>query len=74
MSWSHACKMRSACSWKYAYDLQRGTHPWRQEKDESFSGNPSISSMVSIYMKSLQRKKVSSIQTSSFNMTDIILL
>ena len=51
--------------------MELGSHPWRKDRDGSYSGNPSISSTVSIYMKSLQKKKVSSFRSSSFKMSII---
>ncbi|KAG7005366.1 hypothetical protein G7Y79_00020g048940 [Physcia stellaris] len=56
-TYSHALKMRSACSWHYGYRQKRGTDTFRHERDGSWSGNPSLSLNVSIYMKSLQRRK-----------------
>lgn len=55
---SHACKMRSACSWYYAFQQQRDNNAWQHQKDEIYTGNSFISAEISHYMKSLQRRKI----------------
>ena len=58
-SFSHALKMRAAISYHYAQDEQRGSAKWHQDLQGKWIGNPALSHIVSRYMISLQRRKVS---------------
>ena len=58
-SWSHAQKMRSSVSHFFAIDQERGSRPFTEREDGSWTGNPSLSDFVSQYMKSLKRRKAS---------------
>ena len=57
-TYSHALKMRFACSWHYEYRQKRNIDTFRHERDDSWSDNSSLSLNVFIYMKSLQRRKI----------------
>lgn len=62
-----AMKMRAAMTHKFGRDFGLGTQPWMEHpmKADHFLGNPSISTTVTQYMVSLNRRKVRSF-TSSF--------
>jgi hypothetical protein len=51
-------KMRAAVSHHYGQDRQLGNQPWTEVGDSVWSGNPSLSIVVSQYMVSLRRLKV----------------
>lgn len=53
--------MRAAISHKFGRDFGLGTQPWAENplKPGEFVGNPSLSVVVSQYMISLRRRKVS---------------
>ena len=55
-SFSTALRMRAAVSFHYNQLGRSGN--WNQMTDGSWAGNPSLSSAVSRYMLSLQRRKV----------------
>jgi len=57
-TWSHALKMRAAASFGFVTESNCEPTPWMQLPDRSFHGNPSLSKTVTIYMKSLRKKKV----------------
>jgi len=56
LTFSTALKMRAAVS--FYYNQQGRSGNWSQMLDGSWSGNPSLSSIVSRYMLSLQKRKV----------------
>ena len=55
---SHTLKMRASVSYGFAHELKRGSEPWCQLSDGSFTGNPSLSREVTHYLCSLRRQKV----------------
>jgi hypothetical protein len=59
-TYSHALKMRATASYWFAYIKTDpcGTDPWLRTKSGEYQGNPSLSPMVSRYMRALQKKKV----------------
>ncbi|OQN95707.1 hypothetical protein B0A48_18455 [Cryoendolithus antarcticus] len=57
-SYTHACKMRAAASYYYAYEPMRGTGMFQESSGGNWIGNPSLSTFVQLYMKSLNRRKV----------------
>lgn len=61
-TFSTALRMRASISFHYNQIGRAGN--WSQMVDRSWSGNPSLSSYVSRYMLSLQRRKVCSIPTT----------
>ncbi|KAH9842309.1 uncharacterized protein C8Q71DRAFT_852879 [Rhodofomes roseus] len=59
VKYATAQKMRAAISHKFGRDFGFGEQPWSQNAATgTFSGNPSLSVVVSQYMISLQRRKV----------------
>jgi hypothetical protein len=56
LTFSTALRMRASISFHYNQIGRAGN--WSQMVDGSWSGNPSLSSYVSRYMLSLQRRKV----------------
>lgn len=56
-TYSHALKMRAAISFHYN-GLGRGATNWHMGRFEVWDGNPSLSTTVSRYMISLQKRKV----------------
>lgn len=60
-TYSHALKMRASTSYWFAYlcPMRCGQQEWLQVKlDGSFQGNPSLSPMVTRYMRALNKMKV----------------
>jgi len=62
LTFSTALRMRASISFHYNQIGRAGN--WSQMVDGSWSGNPSLSSYVSRYMLSLQRRKVQLFTTS----------
>ena len=64
-----AMKMRAAMTHKFGRDFGLGTQPWIEHpiKPDRFIGNPSISTAVTQYMVSLNRRKV--INDTAYNLT-----
>ena len=62
LTFSTALRMRASISFHYNQIGRAGN--WSQMVDGSWSGNPSLSSYVSWYMLSLQRRKVQLFTTS----------
>ncbi|KAJ7705211.1 DNA breaking-rejoining enzyme [Mycena metata] len=61
LSFSNAQKMRAAASWNFAQVNNQGNEPWRKSDVTGlWTGNPSVSPVVSKYMTSLKRRKVQS--------------
>ena len=60
VNYGTAQKMWAAVSHKFGRDLGLGTQPWAEHilKPGKFTGNPSLSVVVSQYMISLRRRKV----------------
>lgn len=50
--------MRSAVSYGFGILLNRGQGRWTQTGDGKYIGNPSLSTKVMMYLRSLKRKKV----------------
>lgn len=63
-TFSHALKMRAAISYHFAQEEGRGSEKWHQDHQGVWLGNPALSHTVSRYMISLQRRKVSAIQSN----------
>jgi hypothetical protein len=61
LTFSTALRMRASISFHYNQIGKAGN--WCQMVDGSWSGNPSLSSYVSRYMLSLQRRKVQALST-----------
>ena len=59
-TWSHALKMRAAASFGFVTEFDCDPSSWMQMPDGTFYGNPSLSKVMTTYMKSLRKKKVSS--------------
>jgi hypothetical protein len=57
--WPQAQKMRSSVSHYFSIDQGRGSRPFTEREDGSWTGNPSLSDFVAQYMKSLKRRKAS---------------
>ncbi|KAJ7231739.1 hypothetical protein B0H12DRAFT_1205029 [Mycena haematopus] len=58
LSFANAQKMRAAASWNFGQVENQGNVPWRKsEVTEKWTGNPSVSPLVSQYMTSLKRRK-----------------
>jgi hypothetical protein len=58
--YNHAQKMRAAATFGFGRILGKGRTPWTVSKiTGEMVGNPSVSEMVSCYMVSLRRCKVS---------------
>ncbi|GJE89175.1 hypothetical protein PsYK624_052700 [Phanerochaete sordida] len=60
-SYSHAQKMRAAMTHQFGREFGLGQQTWSQSelKADKYTGNPSLSTVVSQYMVSLRRRKVS---------------
>lgn len=58
LTYSHALKMRAAASYGFAHKQKCGNAEWKQLPCGLWTGNPSLSTHVSRYMCSLQRRKV----------------
>ncbi|OSD07360.1 DNA breaking-rejoining enzyme [Trametes coccinea BRFM310] len=60
VTYARAQKMRAAVSHKFSREYKLGTQDWKENplRPGTFSGNPSLSPLVSQYMISLRRRKV----------------
>ncbi|KAJ7239048.1 hypothetical protein B0H12DRAFT_1025420, partial [Mycena haematopus] len=75
LSFANAQKMRAAASWNFGQVENQGNVPWRKsEVTEKWTGNPSVSPLVSQYMTSLKRRKVQAgeVATSARAITPVI--
>jgi len=57
-TYTHAVKMRSALSFGFVKHFNYNASPWQKQADGRNWGNPSLSPIVTTYMKSLRKKKV----------------
>lgn len=57
-TYSHAVKMRSALSFGFVQYMDKNPTVWQKLPDGTNWGNPSLSTVVTTYMKSLRKKKV----------------
>lgn len=61
-TYSHAVKMRSALSFGFVQYLNKTPMVWQKLPDGTNWGNPSLSTVVTTYMKSLRKKKVNTLR------------
>jgi hypothetical protein len=57
-TYSHAVKMRSALSFGFVQYMNKNPMVWQKLPSGENWGNPSLSMVVTTYMKSLRKKKV----------------
>lgn len=57
-TYTYAMKMRSAMTYGFGRSYERGRTHWTQTEGISWTGNPSISTIVSRYMVALRKRKV----------------